>query len=374
MNANFEKLKLEIYGESHAPQIGMRMSGIPSGSELTLGCVNNLLERRRSRGEAWATPRKENDVPMIVGGLKKSERGYTVDGVIEMTIQNGNVRPDDYKNTLTVPRPSHADYAAYAKDGKISSGGGRFSGRLTAPLCMAGGIAQELLQSADIHVSAYISELAGIKGRGYTNDKSIALHGIDEHTESLIKSSDFPLLDDGVKSDMQDAIKSAAKDGDSVGGIIECVVTGLEAGMLGDALFEGLESKIAYSVYAIPAVKGIEFGSGFGLSAMRGSDANDGFTVEDGKVVTATNHSGGINGGISNGMPVTLRIAVKPTPSVSVVQRSVDLETKTPCELRIKGRHDACIVPRAVPCVESAVSLAILDEMLKMRDGIELYK
>ncbi|MDE7372484.1 MAG: chorismate synthase, partial [Clostridia bacterium] len=171
----------------------------------------------------------------------------------------------------------------------------------------------------------------------------------------------------------QEAIKLASLDGDSVGGVVECVVNGLQAGELGDALFEGLESKIAYSLYAIPAVKGVEFGGGFDLAGMRGSEANDGFEVRDGKIRTTSNNSGGINGGISNGMPLLLRVAIKPTPSISKAQRSVDLETMTEQELKIKGRHDACIVPRAVPCVESAVSLAILDELLNLRNGIALY-
>ena len=373
MKSNFEKLQIEIYGESHAPEIGVRIGGIPNGCELALNCVDNLLERRRSHGEAWATPRKEDDVPEIVGGLIKCENGYRVDGTVELCIKNSNVRPNDYANTLSVPRPSHADYAAYAKDGKISSGGGRFSGRMTAPLCIAGGIAQELLEFGDISITAYISEIAGIKGKSYKDDERIALHGLSLGEEKRIKASAFPLLEETDKDEMQEAIKRVSLLGDSVGGVIECVVTGLQAGEFGDALFEGLESKIAYSLYAIPAVKGVEFGRGFDLACMCGSEANDGFEVHGERVRTTSNNSGGINGGISNGMPLLLRVAIKPTPSISKAQRSVDLETATEQELKIKGRHDACIVPRAVPCVESAVALALLDELLKLRDGIELY-
>ncbi|MCM1306218.1 MAG: chorismate synthase [Bacteroides sp.] len=372
MKANFEKLQIEIYGESHAPEIGVKIGGIPYGCELTLKCVDSLLERRRSHGDAWATARKEDDMPEIVGGLTKRADRYVVDGTIEMRIKNANVRQGDYANISSVPRPSHADYAAYAKDGKISSGGGRFSGRMTAPLCIAGGIAQELFESAGIRVCAYISEIAGVKGESY-KDGRVALDGINLDDENRIKSSSFPLLDEGAKDKMIEAISRASSEGDSVGGVIECVVTGLETGQLGDALFEGLESKIAYAVYAIPAVKGVEFGSGFELSRLLGSEANDEYEVRGGNVKTLTNHSGGINGGISNGMPLLLRVAIKPTPSISKAQRSVELETMTERELKIKGRHDACIVPRAVPCVESAVSLALLDELLKLRDGIELY-
>ena len=374
MKADFQNLKVEIYGESHAPEIGVIIGGIPDGTELTLEKVYDLLERRRSHGEAWATPRKEDDIPEIVRGLRKNSDGtYSVQGEIEIRIVNKNVRAKDYVNTATVPRPSHADYAAYVKDGRISTGGGRFSGRMTAPLCIAGGIAQELLASADIRITAYISEIAGVKGASYKDSKEIAINGISEECEKKIKSSPFPLLGEAAREDMQSRIKEAARDGDSVGGVIECVVTGMEAGLLGDALFEGLEGKIAYTVYGVPAVKGVEFGSGFALAEMRGSEANDCFEVKDGNVVTSSNNNGGINGGIANGMPILLRVAIKPTPSISRVQRSVDLSSMTETELKICGRHDACIVPRAVPCIESAVALALLDELLEIRKGIELY-
>lgn len=374
MKADFQNLKVEIYGESHAPEIGVIIGGIPDGTELTLEKVYDLLERRRSHGEAWATPRKEDDIPEIVRGLRKNSDGtYSVQGEIEIRIVNINVRAKDYANTVTVPRPSHADYAAYVKDGSISTGGGRFSGRMTAPLCIVGGIAQELLASAGIRITAYISEIAGVKGASYKDSKEIAINGISEECEKKIKSSPFPLLGEVAREDMQSRIKEAAREGDSVGGVIECVVTGMEAGLLGDALFEGLEGKIAYAVYGVPAVKGVEFGSGFALAKMRGSEANDCFEVKDGNVVTSSNNNGGINGGIANGMPILLRVAIKPTPSISRVQRSVDLSSMTETELKICGRHDACIVPRAVPCIESAVALALLDKLLEIRKGIELY-
>ncbi len=373
MKGNFEKLKIEIYGESHADRIGVRLSGIPNGCTLTLAEMKNLLFRRKSGSGAWATPRKEDDEPIILCGLKKNDGGFITDGDIDICIENKNVRSSDYRNTLSVPRPSHADFAAFAKDGKISSGGGRFSGRMTAPLCIAGGIAEELLNDADIRICAYISKIGNVSGGSYKSDNAVALKGIGDADETRIKNSDFPLLDESFKDKMLAEIEDARSQGDSVGGEIECVVSGLSAGMLGDALFEGLEGKLAYSLYAIPAVKGVEFGDGFALSGLRGSEANDGFSIEDGKVVTKTNRSGGINGGISNGMPITLRVAFRPTPSISKRQNSVNLDTMQDCPIDIKGRHDACIVPRAVPCVEAAVAIALLDEMLKMRDGIELY-
>lgn len=383
MKGNFEKLQIEIFGESHAEEIGVRLGGIPNGCPLTLDQMNNLLERRKSRGGVWATPRKEADEPIVMGGLKKTDSGYTVDGVIDVRIKNTNVRTKDYvgtasenadsKNAQCIPRPSHADYVAYIKDGKISSGGGRFSGRMTAPLCIAGGIAEELLLSADIHVCAYISSVGGVQGASYKTSKDVAINGVSKEDELKIKNSDFPLLDESVRGDMEDVIRNAASEGDSVGGTIECVVSGLEAGMFGDALFEGLEGKLAYSLYAIPAVKGVEFGSGFELADMKGSEANDSFALSNDRVTTSTNNSGGISGGICNGMPLTVRVAVRPTPSIFKTQKSVDLASMTECELNIKGRHDSCIAIRAVPCVESAVALALLDELLKLREGIELY-
>ncbi len=373
MKSNFEKLQVEIFGESHAEETGVRISGIPGGIELTFDCVKSLLERRKSRGGVWATPRKEEDEPVIISGLKKTDKGYVTDGVIDIRIKNANVRPKDYDNSLTVPRPSHADFAAYAKEGRISSGGGRFSGRLTAPLCVAGGIAEELLASMGIRMCAYLASIGGVKGASYKTSPEVALYGVSEEDEARIKNSDFPLLDERAREIMTEEIRSAAAEGDSVGGVVECTASGIEAGLFGDALFEGLESKIAYSVYAVPAVKGVEFGSGFSLAGMRGSEANDALTVENGEVRTLTNRSGGINGGISNGMAITLSVAFRPTPSISKPQRSVELSDLRECELAIKGRHDSCIAVRAVPCVESAVALALLDEALKIRDGIELY-
>lgn len=374
MKSDFKFLKLDIYGESHAPEIGVRIDGIPSGIELSLDCVNNLLERRRSHGEVWATPRKEGDEPVILAGLDRCDGGYVTTGdTIDVCIKNTNVRPKDYENISTVPRPSHADFAAYAKEGRIASGGGRFSGRMTAPLCIAGGIAQEILSSLDIQICAYISQIGEATGKSYKTDKSVSLFGLDRATQDRIKSSSFPLIDDSDGEALKNQILLASREGDSVGGVVECVVNGLEAGLLGDALFCGLEGKIASAVYAVPAVKGVEFGSGFDLAGMRGSTANDSFVIRDGRVATATNNSGGINGGISNGMPLTLRVAIKPTPSISKAQRSVDLADMTECELKIKGRHDACIVPRAVPCIESAVALALLDGCLQIRDGIQLF-
>lgn len=373
MRGNFEELQIEIFGESHAEEIGVRLGGLPCGLELTLSGVNAMLERRRSRKGVWSTPRTESDEPIIVGGLKKTENGYAVDGVVDIRIKNTNVRPADYSNIEAIPRPSHADYVSYVRDGKISSGGGRFSGRLTAPLCVAGGIAIELLEELGVHICAYLASVGGVNGKSYKTLSEIAISGVSEEDEKRIKGSDFPLLDESARETMEEEIRSAAADGDSVGGVVECVVSGLKAGEFGDALFEGLEGKISYSIFAIPAVRGVEFGSGFDLSMGRGSEANDAFTAKNGEVKTLTNNSGGVNGGLCNGMPLTLRVGFRPTPSISKPQRSVDLNSMTERELEIKGRHDSCIAVRAVPCVESAVAIALLDEVLKRRKGIALY-
>lgn len=362
MRSNFEKLYVEIYGESHAEKIGVKIGGIPLGSTFTLKDVDDLLARRKGGGGAWATSRVETDVPNWTSGIERYGDKYKVIGEISAEFVNGNVRSDDYD--LAVPRPSHADLAAYLRDGKLSPGGGRFSGRMTAPLCVAGGIVKELLEQHGIRLAAYISSIKDIELTGYKNVKNRTC--IENYVKNISQRSDnFPAFDSVNVEYAKMAIKEAAAVGDSVGGTIECVVLGVKAGSIGEALFEGLEGKIAYALFAIPAVKGVEFGDGFDITKLSGSCANDPVKVENGVIFTETNHSGGINGGISNGMPITLRVAIKPTPSIGRAQRSVNLATLEPVELKIRGRHDACIVPRAVPCVESAVALALLDEALK---------
>lgn len=361
MKANFEKLNVEIFGSSHADKIGLRLCGVPVGTRLTLGDVQNMLLRRKGGAGIWTTARAEEDLPRFVEGLEKVGDEYVVTGDIVAEILNRDVRSADYD--LTVPRPSHADYAAYCRDGSIAPGGGRFSGRMTAPLCIAGGIAKELLRSRGIRIGAYISSVKDVRLASYDGVRDEAV--FDKFVEHIEKEADaFPTLDGQCKAAVE-AIKCAGARGDSVGGTIECVALGVKAGSVGDALFEGLEGKLAYSIFAVPAVKGVEFGKGFAITTMCGSEANDAFLINNGEVRTATNNSGGINGGIANGMPITLRVAIKPTPSIAIKQQSVDLSTMSPAELEIVGRHDACIVPRAVPCVESAVALALADEALK---------
>ena len=263
----------------------------------------------------------------------------------------------DYDNLYGKPRPSHADYSAFLKDGTLDfSGGGRFSGRLTAPLCIVGGVLKQYLKSLGIEVHAYVSSVGDIQSKSYLNGE-ISKAEILENRDF----GGFPSLDS--KEEILNLITSVKNDGDSVGGVIECIVYNMKTGV-GDNLFEGLEGKIASLLYSVPAVKGVEFGGGFSLCKKTGSTANDSLYYDGEEVKFKSNNSGGINGGISNGAPITIRVAVKPTPSIFKEQETVDLVNKQNCKIKISGRHDACIVPRAVPCIESAVAIAIVDELI----------
>ena len=268
--------------------------------------------------------------------------------------RNGDVRSQDYEPLRTTPRPGHADFTAQVKYGgaQDAAGGGHFSGRLTAPLCIAGGICLQLLAREGITVISRIASIAGVADEG-------------ELTGSTAEK-DFPVVSDVRGEEMRAAIEAARTEGDSVGGVIECAVLGVPAG-LGDPMFDGMENRIAAVVFGIPAVKGIEFGAGFAAAAMRGSENNDAFALQDGRVVTKTNHCGGILGGITTGMPISFRAAVKPTPSIAREQESVDLDTMQIVKLRVGGRHDPCIVPRAMPCVEAAAAIAVYDALLSRR-------
>ena len=341
-----ERLTVEIVGASHEKEIGVRISGLPC-EEVRMESVLAFLSRRKP-GLSGTTERIEEDIPCVLG-----MEGDMLSKEVEAIFANRNVNASDYKDLYGKPRPSHADYAAYLKDGRLDfSGGGEFSGRMTAPLCFAGGIAKDLLLTRGIKVYGYISEIGGIVGKNYKN--------------AVLTESDFPIV--GFPSlsgreDMENVILRAKSSGDSVGGRVDCVVFGMKGGF-GGALFSGLEGKIAQLLFAIPGVKGVEFGEGFSFSSLTGSRANDALTYENGEVLSVTNKSGGINGGISNGMPITLSAVFRPTPSIGLPQKTVDLQRKENTEIRIRGRHDACIAVRAVPVVESAVALALLDGVL----------
>lgn len=320
--------RFTIFGQSHAPAIGVTIEGLPSGLKIDMEKLGAFLSRRAPGGK-HSTSRKEPDLPEFIAGIVD---GYTCGAPVTAIIRNTNTRSSDYEYMRFVPRPGHADYTAMVKygDTRDYSGGGQFSGRLTAPLCIAGGIALQLLEEKGISVSARIKSIGG-----ETDEEKM-----------------FELID------------KVRAEGDSVGGIIECSITGMPAGV-GEPMFDGLENRIAQAIFGIPAVKGIEFGAGFEAANMRGNECNDPFKLENGKVVTEGNNHGGILGGISSSMPIVFRVAIKPTPSIAMEQSSVDMKTGTETKLSIKGRHDPCIVPRAVPCVEAAAAAAIYDAILE---------
>jgi chorismate synthase len=358
---NFSELKVDIFGESHSEEIGVILSGIPKDTPISLESIQKFVDRRKSGKGAHSTPRIESDKVEIIEGV---EFGKTNGESIKAIIKNNSVRSNDYDNLKYTPRPSHADYVSYIKsDGKANlSGGGRFSGRMTAPLCIAGGIAKDMLKALGVEIGAYIYKVGNITTDSYKN-RAITMEEI-----SNVSQNSLPVLNEKARKEIEAKILETKEQNDSIGGSIECIVFNPPIG-LGNALFEGLEGRISSAVFAIPAVKAIEFGSGFDLVEMNGSKSNDPFSMNGDKVVTLTNNSGGINGGISNGMNITMRVAFRPTPSISLPQNTVDLKTGEPVQIEIKGRHDSCIVPRAVPCVESAVALVLLDAYLENKRG-----
>lgn len=345
-------LKLTIFGASHDPAIGMTLSGIPAGKSVDMDALQAFLNRRAPGRNDWSTSRREADIPHFLSGITD---GITNGETIQAVIYNENINKSDYAGLSSVPRPGHADYTAWMKYGMDfdMSGGGPFSGRMTAPMCIAGGLCKQWLEEIGIRIGAHIARIHAIDDNRF--------HPIHPNLDGV--QPDFPVLDPACGQQMQEAILHAQKQGDSVGGMIECAVTGLSAGY-GGPLFDGIEGKIANIVYSIPAVKGIDFGIGFSGMYHFGSQCNDAFMLQDGTVCSPTNHCGGILGGISNGMPILFRVAIKPTPSIAKPQKSVNLQTMEEVTLKIKGRHDPCIVPRAVPVVEAAAAIAIYDLIL----------
>ena len=346
-----ENLRVHIFGESHGPAVGVTVEGISAGERVDLEELQRFLDRRAPGRSAWSTPRKEADVPEFLSGLRE---GRTCGTPLTAILKSANTRSGDYDALRDVPRPGHADYTAWVKYGESrdSRGGGHFSGRLTAPLCVAGGICLQLLAREGITIISRVAAIGGVRDEG-------------ELTASTAEKA-FPTVSDSAGEAMRFAIAAARAEGDSLGGVIECAVLGLPAG-LGDPMFDGMENRIAAAVFGVPAVKGIEFGAGFTAAGLRGSENNDAFSVENGRIITESNHCGGILGGITDGMPLTFRAAVKPTPSIARPQQSVDLNTGEIVPLTVTGRHDPCIVPRAVPCLEAAAAIAVYDALLARR-------
>lgn len=345
-------LKITIFGQSHAPAIGVCMEGFPAGFTPDFDELNAFLARRAPGQGAYTTARREPDRPEFLAGLV---RGHTCGAPVTAIIRNTDTRSGDYAAFTEVPRPSHADYPAQVKwqGAQDSAGGGHFSGRLTAPLCIAGGLCLQYLHARGIEITAHIERIGAAQDRRFTPTQP----------ETLAKAK-LPVLDPDSAEAMLAQIAAAKAEGDSVGGCIECAVTGLPAG-LGSPMFGGMENRLAQILFGIPAVKGVEFGSGFACAGMRGSEHNDPYFMQDGAVRTRTNHAGGILGGLTTAMPVIFRVAVKPTPSIARPQESVSLQRGEDAVLEIHGRHDPCIVPRAVPCVEAAAAIAILDALLE---------
>ena len=356
-----EFLHLTIFGQSHAPAIGMILEGLPAGETIDMAALQTFLDRRAPGRNDWSTPRKEADQPEFLSGLVGN---VTCGAPLTAIIRNTNTRSGDYDGLSVVPRPGHADYTAQVKyhGFQDSAGGGHFSGRLTAPLCIAGGLCKQWLETQGIRIAAHIASIEHVDDMPFE----------PMHPQLDAIQADFPVLDPAAGAEMREAVARARQAQDSVGGVVECAAVGLPAG-LGEPMFGGVENRIAQIVYGIPAVKGVEFGIGFAAVRLRGSQNNDGFHMEAGRVVTATNNCGGILGGITNGMPLLFRAAIKPTPSISAAQRSVSLARGTDEELTVKGRHDPCIVPRAVPVVEAAAAIALFDLMLEEREAFHGY-
>ena len=362
MSSSFDgNLRISIFGQSHSGGIGVVIDGLPAGEKIDMDALQAFLARRAPGGNAWSTPRKEADAPEFLSGLVNDT---TCGAPLCAVIRNTNTCSGDYENLRDIPRPGHADFTAHVKYGGFQdvSGGGHFSGRLTAPLCVTGGICRQILQRRGITIGAHILRIGEVCEARFPET---------ELSPEMLRSAagkPFPALDDEAARRMQNEIRAAKEALDSVGGVIECAAVGLPVG-LGDPMFDGMENRIARIVFAIPAVKGVEFGAGFQVARMHGSENNDPYYMDGDAVRTRTNHAGGILGGITNGMPLIFRAAIKPTPSIAREQQSVSLGRGEDAILSVRGRHDPCIVPRAVPCMEAALAIAITDALLE-RDKV----
>ena len=346
---------IDIFGESHGAHIGVVINGITPGIALDLGKIQAYLDRRKAGSEAWSTKRREPDIFNIVSGFFN---GYTTGTPLCALSENSDTRSKDYSQKPN--RPGHADYTGSVRYGGFNDhrGGGHFSGRLTAPLVFAGAVAAQILEQKGVYAAAHIKSISDV------HDQSFDDMNITKAQADSLKSSRFALIDETKRPHMEKRVMDAASEGDSVGGVIECAVCGLPAG-LGSPMFASVEGALSSMLFSVPAVKGVSFGAGFAFSKMRGSDANDAYTLDSDHIVTKTNHNGGILGGITNGMPIVFQAAVKPTPSISKPQHTVSLDSHQAETIAIKGRHDPCIVPRAVPVIEAAACICILDIMME---------
>lgn len=351
------RISISIFGESHGPAIGVIIDNLPPGEYIDVEELGRFLRRRSPKKDGTTTSRSERDMPQILSGVLHDR---TTGTPLCAFIQNTDVHSEDYSNVARCARPGHADYTGAVRYRGFNDvrGGGHFSGRLTAPLCFAGAVCGQILERRGIYIGAHIAEIHNIK------DKPFDPVNVSRDDILAVRYKDFPVINDKKGAKMIEDINYARENGESVGGIIECAAINVPAG-IGSPIFDGLENSIAQLVFGIPAVKGLEFGAGFSSAKMVGSTNNDDFYVDDhGHVLTKTNNHGGILGGISSGMPIMLRAAIKPTPSIAKEQETVDMRSMQNSTLDIHGRHDPCIVPRAVPCIESAVNIAVLANML----------
>lgn len=356
MSSEFGRtLRISIFGESHGPEIGVTVQGFPAGAVIDLDELKSFLSRRAPGRSALTTKRKEDDIPEFLSGV--TDNTLTGD-LLTAIIRNSGQRSSDYESLADTPRPSHADYTAKLRYGDSVDlrGGGHFSGRLTAPLCIAGGIAKQLLQQQGIYIGAHLMSV------GTAIDESFPLHPTKKLFDEIVHK-ELPVINDESMLAMKEEILTASEGHDSVGGIVECCAISFPGGY-GDPMFDGLENRLAAVLFGIPGVKGVSFGSGFSAAYQRGSDHNDPFCIRDEKIETEKNNSGGIQGGISNGMPILVQVAFKPTASIGLPQKSVSLSRMEETEITINGRHDPCIAVRAVPVVEAAMACVLLDVLL----------
>ena len=347
------KIKISIFGESHGEAIGINIDGLPAGFEIDMDKVFYEMERRAPGRNELSTPRKEKDLPEILSGYFE---GKTTGTPLCAIIRNTNTKSKDYSKLKDIMRPGHADYTGHIRYGGFNDyrGGGHFSGRITAPLVFAGAICRQVLENKGILITAHIKSIADIE------DKSFLDVDINEELIQGFKGEDLPLIDHTLKESMKNKILAAKEEFDSVGGTVECAVLGIEPG-IGNPFFDSVESTLAHLMFSIPAVKGIEFGRGFDITKLKGSEANDSMYFEQEKVKTKTNNNGGILGGITNGMPIVFNTAIKPTSSILKPQNTVNINTKEDTVLEVNGRHDPCIVQRALSVIEAVTAIGILD-------------
>ena len=361
MGANFGKnYRISLFGESHGTALGVNIDGIPAGTELDLEFISQEMKRRAPGRSKLTTPRVEKDEFEILSGFFD---GRTTGTPLAMIVRNSNQRSKDYSELKRKPRPGHADWSGFNRYNGFNDirGSGHFSGRITASLVFAGAIAKQILKSQGILIGAHIKSLYDIEERDFVESD------ITQENIYKLRGMILPTLEDGIAQKMENAIMKAREEENSLGGIVEVMITGLKPG-IGDPFFESIESEISRMIFSVPAVKGIEFGAGFGISKMTGYEANDEmYFDENGNIKSYTNNNGGIVGGISTGMPISFKVAIKPTPSISKAQKTVNLETKKSDILEVKGRHDPVIVPRAIVVLECATAIVILDRLLEAK-------